>query len=157
MKMIKNKMSPAWLAVAASLAIATCANAQDDEKPTLILKAEQPTAVDLSVESDNTKKMPMGAGIQRLVDLATANLAANTGVDAADIEVLEAGFVTWRDSSLGCPQPDRQYMQVITNGSRIVLQTNGTSYSFHSGGNTPPTYCPKPAKNKPSPYDPGEA
>ena len=95
--------------------------------------------------------------MQRLVDMATKSLATKLGIEEADIAVAQAEYVTWRDSSIGCPQPDMQYMQVITNGSRIVLKANGAVYNYHSGASVPPSYCPKPATQKPLPYEHGES
>jgi len=79
-----------------------------------------------------------GPGLQRLVDLAVPDLAANLKVDESTIELVEAQYVTWRDSSAGCPEPGMQYMQVLTNGARIVLRADGTIYQYHSGGNRAP-------------------
>jgi hypothetical protein len=98
----------------------------------------------------------IGPGLQRLVDVATLNLAANLKVEPEVIEVVEAEFVTWRDSSAGCPRPGMQYLQVLTNGARIVLQVNGTSYHYHSGGSRPPFYCAEPSPTRPLPYSHGE-
>ena len=107
------------------------------------------------VSSDPAPKL--GPGVQRLADLAIADLAASLKVDAKVVEVLEAQFVTWRDSSAGCPRPGMQYMQVLTNGARIVLRVGGTIYHYHSGENRPPFYCANPSSIEPLPYSHGEA
>jgi len=99
----------------------------------------------------------IGPGLQRLVDLATKDLIAKEGIAATQVEVLQAAYVSWRDSSMGCPQPGYQYLQVVTNGSRIVLKADKRVYYYHSGGNKPPFPCVKPSKSKPLPYGPGEA
>jgi hypothetical protein len=98
-----------------------------------------------------------GPGLQRLVDLATKDLIAKEGIDTTEIEVLQAAYVSWPDSSMGCPQPGYEYMQVVTNGSRIVLRAGKRVYYYHSGGNRPPFPCVKPSPSKPLPYGPGEA
>ena len=98
----------------------------------------------------------IGPGLQRLVDLATKDLVEKEGIEATQVEVLQAAYVSWPDSSLGCPQPGYQYMQVVTNGSRIVLKVDKQVYFYHSGGNKPPFPCVKPSKSKPLPYAPGE-
>ena len=99
----------------------------------------------------------IGPGLQRLVDLAIPDLATKLKVDESTIELVEAQYVTWRDGSAGCPKPGMQYMQVLTNGARIVLRADGTIYHYHSGGNRPPSYCAKPSSIEPLPYSPGEA
>ncbi len=44
-------------------------------------------------------------GLQLLVDLATEDLIAKEGIAATQVEVLQAAYVSWSDSSMGCP-PD---------------------------------------------------
>ena len=114
-----------------------------------------PDAISQNHEDDAAQSL--GPGLQRLADLAVTDLATNLNVDEEIIEVVEAQFVTWRDSSAGCPRPGMQYMQVLTNGSRIVLRVDGTIYHYHSGGNRPPFYCAKPSSIEPLPYSHGEA
>jgi hypothetical protein len=87
--------------------------------------------------------------MQKLVEMAAKDLAVSQGIDPSEIEVLQASPVTWPDSSMGCPQPDRGYMQVLTDGSRIVLRANGRVYNYHSGGNRQPFHCKKPPKAGP--------
>ncbi|GAB4282497.1 MAG: hypothetical protein Kow0080_36430 [Candidatus Promineifilaceae bacterium] len=61
-----------------------------------------------------------------------ADLSAKLGIDAAQIKVVAFEEVTWRDSSLGCPQPGMAYLQVLSEGYRIVLQANGQNYDYHT-------------------------
>jgi hypothetical protein len=108
-------------------------------------------------EVARTPAPKLGPGLQRLADLAIADLTASLKVDAKVVEVVEAQFVTWRDSSAGCPRPGMQYLQVLTNGARIVLRVDGTIYHYHSGGSRPPLHCAKPSSIEPLPYSHGEA
>jgi len=98
-----------------------------------------------------------GPGLQRLAAIAKSDLSTKLGIDAEDIDIVEAAYVTWRDSSIGCPRPGMQYMQVLTNGSRILLRANAVLYHYHSGGSRAPFLCAKPSPNEPLPYAPGEA
>ena len=98
-----------------------------------------------------------GPGLQRLVDIAKTDLGVKLDVGADDIDLVEAAYVTWRDSSIGCPRPDMQYMQVLTNGARIVLRANGVLYHYHSGGSRAPFLCARPSPEGPLPHAPGEA
>jgi hypothetical protein len=66
---------------------------------------------------------------------AIADLAKQKGVDPARIGVTSAEAVDWPDSSLGCPQPGRAYMQVITPGWRIRLTLDGQTYEYHANSN----------------------
>ncbi|MSP13335.1 MAG: hypothetical protein EXR62_10320 [Chloroflexi bacterium] len=40
--------------------------------------------------------------------------------------------IEWRDSSLGCPEPGKMYLQVIIPGYRVVLQKNGETIEIHT-------------------------
>lgn len=69
---------------------------------------------------------------------AQAELGAIVGADAAaGATVVSAAAVDWPDSSLGCPQPDMMYLQVITPGYQVVFEVDGVEYDMRataSGG-----------------------
>jgi hypothetical protein len=66
---------------------------------------------------------------------AIADLAKQKGVDPARISVVSVEATEWPDSSLGCPQPGRAYMQVITPGWTIRLTLDGQTYEYHANSN----------------------
>lgn len=72
---------------------------------------------------------------QTLVQRSVDDLAAAVGVAVDDISLMEIEAVEWPDASLGCPQPDMMYAQVITNGYRILLEANGETYDYHTDVN----------------------
>ena len=144
---------PAVIMVAATFMSIGFACAADQDTRELTLESVPSVASDLS----STPTVSVGTGMQRLVDVATKSLATKLGIEEADITVAQAEYVTWRDSSIGCPQPDMQYMQVLTNGSRIVLKADGRVFHYHSGGNRPPSHCAKPSPKEPLPYKHGES
>ena len=152
MRMRKRMALPGVTMLVATFMAVGFACAADQDTKELTVKSVPTIASDLS----NTPAVSVGTGMQRLVDMATKNLATELGIEEADITVAQAEYVTWRDSSIGCPLPDTQYMQVLTNGSRIVLKANNAVYHYHSGGNRPPSYCAKPAPRNPLPYEHGE-
>lgn len=80
------------------------------------------------------------------VQYAMADLAERLAIDVGEITVLEASDVTWRDSSLGCPQPDMMYAQVLTFGQLILLTANGQEYAYHQGENQEPFLCEQPTE-----------
>ena len=77
---------------------------------------------------------------------AVADLADRLGIDPSAITVVAQEEVTWPDQSLGCPQPDMRYAQVLVNGSLIILHVDGTAYEYHSGDGRGPFYCANPTK-----------
>ena len=66
------------------------------------------------------------------VRLAVAALADELHVATSAIAVVAAEPVEWPDSSLGCPQPGRAYLQIVTPGYRVVLAANGQRYEYHT-------------------------
>ena len=78
------------------------------------------------------------------VAAAIADLATRLSVDQSAITLVSQEEVTWSDGSLGCPQPDMSYIQVLVNGSLIVLEVDGKTYEYHSGVGRDPFYCPNP-------------
>lgn len=63
---------------------------------------------------------------------AVADLVQRTGADPATVIVVSAQAVEWPDGSLGCPRPGMVYLQVITPGYKLVLETGGQQYNYHA-------------------------
>lgn len=89
---------------------------------------------------------PPGSGVydgslEPLVQQAMADLKTRLGVDQSDMSVHSAAAKTWPDSSAGCPQPGMAYLQVLTEGTEIVLMVDGTTYRYTTGGGSAPTLC----------------
>lgn len=76
-----------------------------------------------------------------MVAQAIADLAARLDIAPDVIDVIRVEEVEWPDGSLGCPQPDMRYPQVLVNGSFIQLQVGDQTYHYHSGGSRPPFLC----------------
>ena len=93
-------------------------------------------------------------GLRPFITEATDDLAARLAIDPADVDVLSAVLVTWPDASLGCPQPDMQYAQVVTDGSIIELGVGEGDqlvvYRYHTGGSRGPFLCDQPLDRKPA-------
>ncbi len=94
-------------------------------------------------ESIMGERPAAGSG-RELVERARVDLAQRLGVTAEQIEVASVEEVTWRDTSIGCPQPGMMYAQRLVNGSRIVLRAGGAEYHYHAGGGREPFYCERP-------------
>lgn len=68
----------------------------------------------------------------KMVQLAAENLANRLGIDIGEITLVEATFMDWPDSGLGCPSPDLLYAAVITPGYQITLEAQGQTYIYHT-------------------------
>lgn len=104
--------------------------------------------------SDPTSGTPTGGPSSRRTSAspaegpaaAVSDLAKRLGVDPAEVSVVSAEEVTWSDASIGCPKRGMMYAQVLTEGSRIVLEADGKRYEYHAAAGKAPFYCehPKP-------------
>lgn len=109
-----------------------------------------------SADADGEAGM-IAPALQRVIDQATADLVARTGIPAGEITVALAEAVTWSDASLGCPHPDMRYAQVPTDGARVHLMAGGARYRYHAGGQRPePFLCQEPAARPAPPARPLE-
>jgi hypothetical protein len=79
--------------------------------------------------------------LQAMVRAAVADAARRTGAEPASITVVSAEPVTWPDSSMGCPQPGRSYMQVLVAGHLIRLLAGKDTLAYHAGARGEPFYC----------------
>jgi hypothetical protein len=105
-----------------------------------MLLCAQGRPIDISVKP---AAAPAGPGA-RMGELARAALAQELGVAEADIAVVSVEENEWRDSSLGCPKPGMNYLQVITPGYKIILEARGKRYEYHSDTNRRVVRCDKP-------------
>jgi len=66
-----------------------------------------------------------------IAQLAIDALAADLQIAKDKIAIDTIRAVDWPDSSIGCPQPGRAYLQVVTPGHKITLRANGQIYFVH--------------------------
>jgi hypothetical protein len=85
------------------------------------------------------------AASQPLVDRASQDLAQQLSLKAEDITLVGVEEVEWRNSSLGCPRPGMNYLQVITPGYRITLEAQGKRYEYHTDQSSRVVRCDNPS------------
>jgi hypothetical protein len=78
-----------------------------------------------------TKTEIVGVEVERAKGAATTALAKQLGTSDAQIEVESIAEQTWPDTSLGCPEEGRMYLQVITPGYVLQLRAKGQVYEYH--------------------------
>ncbi|WP_155855360.1 hypothetical protein [Actinotalea ferrariae] len=111
-------------------------------EPTEPAEPTEPTVI-LTPEPGPTPATPpveVGAAVED----AVADLAARLGVDASTVTVVRDVAVTWRDGSLGCPVPGMAYTQALTPGRLVVLEVDGRTAEYHSGGRRGLFWCERP-------------
>jgi hypothetical protein len=82
----------------------------------------------------NATPTPTAGELGALARLAMQTLSQHLSVPVKDVEVVTITPIEWRDSSMGCPKPDRGYMQVITPGHVAVVAHGGRHYDVHMSG-----------------------
>ena len=61
-----------------------------------------------------------------------AELVTNMKLNPSDISIFSYEEETFNDSGLGCPEPGKMYMQVMTPGWIIIFSADKKKYEFHS-------------------------
>lgn len=91
-----------------------------------------------------------------LLGTAVSDAARRASVDRTAVRVVSAEAVTWRDGSLGCPQPGMAYTDALVPGYRIVLEAGGRTLEYHSSMKGGPQFCPAERVRSPAPraFDP---
>lgn len=117
----------------------------------LVLIATMVAGCGEATDSTGGVRSPSAApSLAGLVDAAVSDLADRFGVGTNEITVVSAETVTWDDASLGCPQPGEVYAQVRTEGARVVLEHEDTSYAYHAGpARSDPFLCIRPDGPRP--------
>jgi hypothetical protein len=93
------------------------------------------------------------ASLQEVVRSARADAARLIGLPADEFEVVSAEPVTWRDGSLGCPQPGRLYTMALVPGYRVLLRAQGRQFDYHAGARGGLLLCPEGRAVAPLPDD----
>lgn len=79
----------------------------------------------------------------KVIQLAKNNLSQKTGLPIDLIEVIEVVPMQWSDSSLGCPEEGKAYLEVITPGYRINLKAENTTFIYHTDLEKNVVLCPE--------------
>ena len=66
---------------------------------------------------------------------AVQDLNDRTGEDRFGAKMKSVERVDWNDASLGNPEPGMGYIQVITPGFKLVLESEGEFHTYHTGLN----------------------
>ncbi len=74
---------------------------------------------------------------------AITQLASETSTAEDQIVVESIERTEWSDSSLGCPEPGRAYLTVITPGYRVILKIGTKQYEYHTNNTTMAIRCPR--------------
>lgn len=87
------------------------------------------------------------ASLEETFQLALADAAHRT---SASVQIVSREAITWRDGSLGCPQPGIRYTQALVPGYRIRLRTpSGEVLDYHANRRGRIVLCPASRATEP--------
>lgn len=107
---------------------------------------DSPLVLEESSSAQNGPVAPTAAGGTPVAETEAAPIVAavaqelNLSVD--NLTVVSVTRQTWPDASLGCPQPDMLYAQVVTPGFLVVVEIAGEQVEFHTDERGNVVRCP---------------
>ena len=107
-----------------------------DPALTLEESAAESTAPDAVPPAAGTPTVP-----QDIAPLIAA-IAQDLNVAVDSVHVLTVESRVWPDSSLGCPQPDMLYAQVVTPGYLVLVEVSGEEIEYHTDERGSIVRCP---------------
>ena len=113
----------------------------------------EPAPVDDSVPGPKRDTPDLLPGLPSAI--AATDLAERLGIEVSAITVGVVESVTWRDGSIGCPEPGMAYTQALVPGMRVILEFDGNLYYYHGTSADALSYCADP--REPVQGDPGDA
>jgi hypothetical protein len=75
------------------------------------------------------------------VDAALHEAATHLGVATTQLQVTQVESREWPDASLGCPQPDQLYSQVVTPGYLVMIASGSHQLEYHADTRGRVTLC----------------
>ena len=109
-----------------------------------------PTDATETTDAKEKRNMSIDPQLQSFVSQARSDLARRLETEEAEITVINAEYVTWPNSALGCPEPDMMYTQALVPGYRIRLRADGALHQYHGANDRPPSHCPTERATKPA-------
>ena len=109
----------------------------DSPLPTATDAPEAQTGVQplspIPIEITPSEPAPLTGEVpQDLLDAVIEDLLGRIDSSREAVVVDRAGAVTWRDGSLGCPQPGMMYTQALVSGYQIVLRVGEETFDYHA-------------------------
>jgi len=117
------------------------AAATETSMPRQLIPQTLPPTDGISDGSEDVLPSSPNANVPPVAQIAVKHLAEKLQINTDQIQITEVEAVTWPDSSLGCPQPNGMYLQVVTPGFKLTLEANGNSYPYHTDSGEAVVFC----------------
>jgi hypothetical protein len=114
-----------------------------------------PTVVTIEATATTEGDMSVNPTSSSLAEQAIALVSQTTGIPSEELAVVSTQTLEWPDSSVGCPEPGGNYLQVLTEGVKVVVEGHGKSFAVHGTSANNLFICnnPKPPANTPPQSD----
>lgn len=96
---------------------------------------------------------PVSATLQSVTEAVLVDASKRTGLEVADLEVVESIAVTWPDGSLGCPEPGMNYTMALVPGYRVRIKADQQVLNYHASARGYWVFCPSGRAAEPAPRD----
>jgi hypothetical protein len=93
------------------------------------------------------------ATLQSTTDAALADAVRQTGLARSELKIVSSEPVTWRDGSLGCPEPGMAYSDALVPGFRIRIRAGDRELDYHASARGGLVLCPAGHAVEPLPSD----
>lgn len=100
-----------------------------------------PTAAPTAAPTTAPPTTAPSAAFEQEIAAARAEVHERFGHPLAEIELVSAERVQWRDDSLGCPRTDRTYAPGPVDGYRLVLRWRDVTFDYHGAAGQLPFHC----------------
>jgi hypothetical protein len=98
-------------------------------------RSKAPAIVIDSIPLSNNPQPTMISEFPReLWGLIQADIIQTIGKEPGELKILRASEMVWPDSSLGCPQPGLEAVQVQVEGFQLVLLVDGEMFDYRTSG-----------------------
>lgn len=84
-----------------------------------------------------------------VLDMLYEQVATQSAMSKAQIVTVRAETVTWRDGSLGCPQPNLAYSQALVDGYWVILRAGREEFDYRITKNRKYMRCQSSTKQAP--------
>ncbi len=99
--------------------------------PTLLEQfANGESSIDVEVTEDDP-----------LLTLILADAARRAEIEPGELSLVRIESVTWPDTALGCPNPERGYAQVQIEGYILTLTNGASTFTYHTDGGLQLVLC----------------
>lgn len=135
------------------LAVSACGASGDDEvtvsisrapTPTTAIDRTAPTSLHTPIASIPDWFRDEDALPGSLAETIAGALAERYGVETDEVTVRGSMYTQWPNTGLGCPKPDEQVLQVLTDGYLAFFDVAGQTVRVHAALNGAWRVCETP-------------